>query len=49
MDKMVHDRILSILLEDYLIHFDVEELGEEVLHLQLQKVQNSEEKRNDLV
>jgi len=33
-DKRVHDHILKVLLEDYLIRFRVVELGAEKLHLQ---------------
>lgn len=49
MDRKEYDRLLNELLEDYLTHHSVAELGVETPFLQLEMVQNSEKKRNDLV
>lgn len=49
MDRKEYDRLLNELLEDYLTLHSVAELGVETPFLQLEMVQNSEKKRNDLV
>lgn len=49
MDRKEYDHSLNELLEDYLIHYGVAELGEEKPYLQSEMEQNSVEKKNGLV